>query len=363
MGIWRLVVALAMTMALCPALTRHEVLILGNARSPVSRSIVEYYARQRGIPPAQILYLQTEPAEEIERQVYEREIAAPLGALLRSRGWVDRILAIVTTTGVPLKIRGTDGPKTTAAAVDSELACLYSSLRGAKPELAGPLMNPYFRQEEPLSHPKFPMYLVTRLTGYAFEDVRGMIDRSLRARNTGRVAIDRKGEALDDDGELWLHRAAAALPGRVIVEETVAVQRGLKDLIGSAGWGSNDKRRKDRNVGFQYLPGAIVSEFVSTNARTFTEPPPGWNLGEWGKAGTYFAGSPQSMSGDAIRQGATGVSGHVYEPYLALSPRPDYLFPAYLSGRTLAESFYAAMPALSWMNVVVGDPLTRLLPP
>ncbi|MBL0157981.1 MAG: TIGR03790 family protein [Bryobacterales bacterium] len=363
MGIWRLGVALALTAALCPALTRHEVLILGNARSPVSRSIVEYYARQREIPPAQILYLQTAPAEEIDRQVYQREIAAPVAAWLKSRGWVDRILAIVTTTGVPLKIRGSDGSKATAASVDSELACLYSTLRGTPPALAGPLMNPYFRQDEPFSHPKFPLYLVTRLTGYSFEDVRGMIDRSLRARNTGRVAIDRKGEALDDEGELWLYRTAAKLPGRVIVEESAAVQRNLKGLIGSTGWGSNDKSRKDRNVGFQYLPGAIVSEFVSTNARTFTEPPPSWNLGEWGKTGTYFAASPQSMSGDAIRQGATGVSGHVYEPYLTLCPRPEYLFPAYLGGRTLAESFYAALPALSWMNVIVGDPLTRLLPP
>ena len=139
--------------------------------------------------------------------------------------------------------------------------------------------------------------------------------------------------------------------------------RGARNLIGSAGWGSNDKSRKERNPEFGYLPGAIVSEYVSTNARSFTEPPPGWKLGDWGRKETHFAGTPQSMSGDAIRQGATGVSGHVYEPYLAFCPRPDYLFPAYLSGRTLAESFYASLPALSWMNVIVGDPLTRLAPP
>lgn len=363
MANWRVGFLLAAAASLCPALTPREVLIVGNARSPVSRSIVEYYARRRAIPVEQILYLRTAPVEEIERRVYDKEIAVPIAAFLKKRGWVDRILAIVTTSGVPLKIRGTSGMQATQASVDSELACLYASFGRGQPPLPGPLRNPYFRQEEPFSHPKFQMYLVTRLTGYTFEDVRGMIDRSLQARNTGRVAVDRRGPDLDDDGERWLSSTALRLKDRAILEESKAVQRGERNLIGSTGWGSNDKNRKERNVDFVYLPGAIVSEFVSTNARTFTEPPPRWNLGSWGNQATYFADSPQSMSGDAIRQGASGVSGHVYEPFLAFCPRPDFLFPAYLSGRTLAESFYASLPALSWMNVIVGDPLTRLLPP
>ena len=363
MRLWRPCLLLASIAFLCPALTSHEVLVLGNARSPVSKSIVEYYARQRAIPADQILFLHTAPVEEIERRVYDREIAAPVAAFLKKRGWEDRILAIVTTSGVPLRITGTQGGQATAASVDSELACLYSALRGTPPALPGPLANPYHRQNEPFSHPKFPMYLVTRLTGYTFADVRGMIDRSLRARNTGQLAIDKTGASLEGEGEFWLHRTATQLPGRVVLEETSAVLRGARNLIGSTGWGSNDKNRKERNLDFGYLPGALVTEFVSTNARTFTEPPAGWNLGQWDKRETHFAGSPQSMSGDAIRQGATGVSGHVYEPYLALCPRPDYLFPAYLSGRTLAESFYSSLPALSWMNVIVGDPLTQLTAP
>lgn len=360
---WRLGLLLASTVSLCPALTSRDVLVVGNAQSPVSKSIVEYYARQRAIPPEQILYVRTPPVEEIERGVYQRDIAGPIAAFLKRRGWVDRILAIVTTSGVPLKIQGTVGIQATAASVDSELACLYGTLLGKPPALPGPLVNPYYRRDEPFSHPRFPMYMVTRLTGYTFQDVRGMIDRSMRARNTGLVALDKKSAGLEEDGDFWLRRTAAQLPGRVVMEETAVVLRGTRNLIGSAGWGSNDKHRKERNLGFGYLPGAIVSEFVSTNARTFREPPAGWNLGQWGKRETHFADSPQSMSGDAIRQGATGVSGHVYEPFLAFCPRPDYLFPAYLGGRTLAESFYASLPALSWMNVIVGDPLTRLLPP
>ena len=42
--------------------------------------------------------------------------------------------------------------------------------------------------------------------------------------------------------------------------------------------------------------------------------------------------------------------------------RPDILFPAYVSGFNLAESFYLAMPYLSWQTVVVGDPLCAPFP-
>jgi uncharacterized protein (TIGR03790 family) len=54
------------------------------------------------------------------------------------------------------------------------------------------------------------------------------------------------------------------------------------------------------------------------------------------------------------------VAGHVDEPYLSFTPRPDLLLPAYFSGRNLAESFYLALPALSWQNVIIGDPLCSI---
>ena len=69
------------------------------------------------------------------------------------------------------------------------------------------------------------------------------------------------------------------------------------------------------------------------------------------------------MSADYITEGATGASGHVYEPYLVMTPRPDIIFPAYYSGRNLAESYYLGLPVLSWQNIVLGDPLCTLGPP
>jgi uncharacterized protein (TIGR03790 family) len=66
------------------------------------------------------------------------------------------------------------------------------------------------------------------------------------------------------------------------------------------------------------------------------------------------------LSADAIHEGATGASGNVYEPFLAACVRPDYLLPAYYRGRNLAESYYLAMPFLSWQGIVLGDPLCSL---
>jgi len=55
----------------------------------------------------------------------------------------------------------------------------------------------------------------------------------------------------------------------------------------------------------------------------------------------------------------TGASGHTYEPYLAFTPRPDLLLPAYYNGRNLAQSYYLSIRALSWQNIVVAIPYAR----
>jgi tetratricopeptide (TPR) repeat protein len=63
-----------------------------------------------------------------------------------------------------------------------------------------------------------------------------------------------------------------------------------------------------------------------------------------------------------IRDGITGVAAQVSEPYLDATIRPQILFPAYLAGFNLAESFYLAMPSLSWQTLIVGDPLCTPFP-
>ncbi|MGD1072486.1 MAG: TIGR03790 family protein [Bryobacteraceae bacterium] len=355
-------VALLLAGASAAAQTPDQVLVVVNSRSATSRKIGQYYMHKRGIPPSNICTIGTAPEETIARSVYEAEIEAPIGKFLRGQGLAEKILYIVLTGGVPLRIEGPgDGLRSEAASVDSELTLLYQRLHSVTIPLAGAVNNPFFRhQDSPFRHPTFPMYLVTRLDGYSPTDVKALIDRSLQARNTGKFVIDLKARETNPGNE-WLRAAALLLPkDRVILDESQTVLSGIQNVIGYASWGSNDTDRKSRFLHFGWLPGAIATEFVSFDARTFRPPPDKWEIGTWGDPRTWYAGSPQSLTADYIHEGATGASGQVYEPFLVFCPRPDLVLPAYYSGRTLAESFYVGIPGLSWMNVVIGDPLTRL---
>ncbi|HLW76688.1 MAG TPA: TIGR03790 family protein, partial [Bryobacteraceae bacterium] len=242
---------------------------------------------------------------------------------------------------------------------------LYADMHTARPHsIAGSLPNPLFgRTNVKFAHPQFPMYLVTRLAAYDFDGVKGMIDRALEASNRGKFVIDLRSSG-DEPGDAWLRDAAILLPkDRTIFDDTRKVLYNQTDVIGYASWGSNDSNRHQRFLGFHWLPGAIMTEFVSSNARTFARPPDKWNISTWKTVDLWFAGSPQTMTADYILEGATGASGHVDEPYLSLNPRPQFLLPSYYHGRNLAESYYLSIPALSWQNVVIGDPLCSIGPP
>ena len=362
MGVWRrLVAVLACTTAL-RAQKPDNVLVVVTQASALSKTIGEYYARRREVPVRNICRVSGSTAETISFEEFDKHIAGPLRDYLKSRGLTEKILYIVTTAGVPLRIDGGgEGLSTDRASVDSELTLLYSDIHGRKHMLLGPLRNPFFaRSGAAFKHPDFPIYLVTRLAGYDFDDAKALVDRALAAKNTGYFVIDLKAND-STQGNEWLRAAARLLPkDRVVLDETAKVLLNQKHVMGYAGWGSNDPDHKERHLGFQWQPGAISTEFVSSDGRTFARPPEQWTLGNWSDTKTWFAGTPQSMTADFVHDGATGASGHVYEPFLQFTPRPDLLLPAYYHGRTLAESYYLAIPALSWQNIVIGDPLCSL---
>ena len=351
--------------------TPAQVLVVENRNSARSRQISEYYIRQRSIPLANLCRIEAAEDELISRAEYLRTVEAGIRRCLTAGKLVEQIHYIVLTQGVPLRIRpeakgGTTGSD--AASVDSELVLLYARLHGATQPVAGPLPNPYFRQQsQEFSHPRFPLYLVTRLAAYSMAQVKRMIDHSLEAgRNPqilrrGKVVLDL---SYNDEapGNSWLRNAMLRLSEpQVIFDESTKVLTGAKDLLGYAGWGSNDKARRQRFLGMSWLPGSIATEFVSSNGRTLVAPPESWKLGEWKDKESWYAGTPQSLAGDYLAEGATAATGHVDEPYLAGTPHPEELLPAYIkSGRNLAEAFYLSIAYVSWMNICLGDPLMKL---
>jgi len=343
--------------------TGENVLLVVNRKDALSRQVADYYRPRRSVPAANVCYLESSTDEEIDWTTYQKDIEQPVGNCLTKAGLREKVLYIALTAGIPLKIQGTGGTLEVAeqGSVDSELTLLYQKLKGSKLLRKGALTNPFFgKRDAPFRHPQFPIYLVTRLAAYDWTDVKGMIDRALEARNRGQFVIDLQ-SADDDSGNDWLRNAAILLPSaRVTLEETTRVLYDRKDVIGYASWGSNDHRRTRRWLGFQWLPGAIATEFVSTNMRTLKRPPDTWAYTTWQDHEHLWADSPQGLSADLIHEGATGASGNVYEPYLAGCARPDYVLPAYFEGRNLAESFYLGILFLSWQGVVLGDPLCSL---
>jgi uncharacterized protein (TIGR03790 family) len=345
-----------------------NVLLVVNENSAASREIGEYYAAKRGLPPSQVVRLTAENAERISRTAFEQTIEAPIARWLERASAQDRILYIVLTKGIPLRIDGAGTGRTaTEASVDSELALLYRRLVGIAVPPAGPVPNPYFlgsaavAEARPFSHERHDIYLVTRLDGFAVEDVKALIDRSATPAGGGPIVLDgRLGPATA--GDRWLASAAARVEaqGAAGVSATLAAEipAGIAGALGYFSWGSNDPRASARHPGVTFAPGALAAMFVGGDARTFAEPPAEWVPGQWGAPATYFAGAPASLTGDLVRHGVTGVAGSVGDPFLEGSIRPDILFPAYVAGRNLAEAFYLALPFVSWQTVVVGDPLT-----
>jgi uncharacterized protein (TIGR03790 family) len=286
-----------------------QVLLVVNGNDAASREIGAYYRPRRSIPVRNVCTIAAPTEEEISWDTYVRQVERPVAACLESRGLRETVLYIVTTMGTPLKVTG-GGTKMSGeyASVDSELALLYAKMKGEAFPRAGPVANPFFgKRDAVFRHPDFPMYLVTRLAAYDGSQVKAMIDRGLAARNRGKFVFDLS-EATGQ-GNDWLRTAAMLLPRRrIVMDETEDSLYRQKDVIGYASWGSNDGNRKRRWLGFQWLPGAIATEFVSSNGRTFKRPPDGWTFKGWDEKLHLFGGSSQSLSGDFIQEGAAMVN-------------------------------------------------------
>jgi uncharacterized protein (TIGR03790 family) len=364
----RIAIALLAFSPLLFSQTAENVLLILNESSPASMEVGMYYAQKRGIPRANILRIKTTTADEISQNDFDRQIDEPIGSWLMSNFAQDRILYIVLTKGIPLRVSGSSGLNGTMASVDSELTLLYRKLLRIRLSNAGHMANPYFLKEshpakaKKFSHADQDIYLVSRLDGYNTADIRGLIDRGFAPSKEGKILLNMKGSPTEK-GDVWLQQAADSLTGmgfkdRVIIGSAGKVLTDEKQVLGYYSWGSNDPAIHMRHFGFEFVPGALAAMFVSSDGRTFNEPPADWKINKsWDDKSTYFAGSPQSLAGDLIHDGITGVAAHVAEPYLDATIRPNILFSAYLSGFNLIESYYMAMPYLSWQTVVVGDPL------
>jgi len=233
--------------------------------------------------------------------------------------------------------------------VDSEL----SALAAFSQENFGIIHNPYYRRFTPIldSAVAAGLLLVCRLDGPTAETVRRMIDDSLKAERTGLYGwayIDRRSilEGGYREGDEWLKTAATdcwneGIP--VILDsmpEIFPAGFPITDAALYYGWYAWGVSGAMSTPAPGFRPGAVAVHIQSFSASTLRDPTKGWVA-------------------PLLTMGAAASLGNVYEPYLSLSIHLDVFNERLLNGFTLAESAYSGLKVLSWMSVVVGDPLYR----
>jgi uncharacterized protein (TIGR03790 family) len=316
-------------------------------------------------------------SEQISRADFDRTIAAPLREKMESNGWwkTARIegnkKAVVETSirfvaimrGMPLKIAADPSIRPPAdtrnippaissrndASVDSEIAAL--GVKDWTP--ASVVENPYFgRFTQILDDSVFPgMLLPARLEAPTGSMVRAMIDDSLMAEKEGLwgwAYIDGRDITSGGytEGDNWMRHLVEILRQRGVptifdnLPSTLGDDFPVTDAAVYFGWYAGDATGPFARQDFQFKPGAIAVHLHSYSASTLRSTTSNW-------------------CGPLIARGAAATLGNVYEPYLSLTANLDVFQDRLMSGLTLAESAYMSMRALSWMGVVIGDPLYR----
>ena len=375
-------------------LTETRILLVWNTNSANDLEIKNYYASPytgRGIPEDHILGLPLDADHEaISRDYYNSDIRDPIRTYIDDQPFArDSIYYIVTTKDVPLKVQsnGGSGYLNSYATVDSELCLLYETY-----DLQQHLDNPYYghfssgfpptgKKGDPAKSQEWKPfqfsrdgvtmnYLVTRLTGWNVDDVKAMIDRSLNPYSGSEFYVilddanknyDMMNEPTADDSEDATSVLDRTLGGTHYYSDTdhqgdkitadFLQDPNISDhVIGYCSHGVHSGYPNEyilENLGFGYPNGALFMSYESFNGRTFRGGP--------------YPHPGHGQVADFIAMGGTGGIGNVYEPYSDACGDESIIFAEYLNcDRNLAEALYKGLRRVSWVEVVVGDPLCKV---
>lgn len=357
-----------------------ETIVVFNRSFNGSKELAEFYAGKRHIPSDRLVGIDCSKEETITRNEFESSIHEALLRKFNEKKWwtiekrdlIDpngrpvgqgpqvvsqNVRVVVLMRGVPLRIkRSSENPDVVAteadeAGVDSELAALGILGRS----LSGPMENRYFQSIRRFAdqYEARGQLIVGRLDAADDQTVKRMIEDSLAAERDGlwgRAVVD---FALKDgaylEGEQRLGGCVklcrdAGIP--VFAERSTELLRDswpLPDTILYFGWYADNVQGALASQEFRFKPGAIASHLHSFSASVLRT-----KTGRW--------------CGPMLEHGAAAVLGNVWEPYLKLTTHFDLVIARLLDGFTLGEAAWSGTPALSWMNVLVGDPLYKPFP-
>jgi uncharacterized protein (TIGR03790 family) len=348
-------------------------IVVFNKDVPESVELAKFYAQKRGIARDHLVGLSVSRTEEISRDEYDMMIRNPLRAVFKERKWwtlneprdgpitvaSNSIRFVALMKGLPLKIRPADnyaGDKPGAApignrndaSVDSEIAALGAF----SDQISGALPNPYYQSYRAIAElENSALLLVCRLDAPDATTVRRMIVDAIETEKNGlwgRAYVDgahNTGPGLGA-GDKWLAEIRtqvnkAGVP--LIYDDSPAIFPDgypMTDCALYFGWYADKISGPFNQFDFQFVRGAVAVHIHSFSASTLRDQNANW-------------------AGPLLAKGAAATIGNVYEPYLQLTSHLNVFSDRLLHGFTFAESAFMSVQSLSWMSVMVGDPLYR----
>lgn len=351
-----------------------STIVIYNKAVPDSVDLAKFYAQQRGIARDHLVGVTCSTEEEISREEYEATIAQPLRDIFRQRNWWKYYTApdgketvsnssiqfAAVIKGMPLKIRPTatqypgDEPGAppvanhNEACVDSELSVLAVSYK----QISGIVPNPYYKSFRAIRDFENSIFLLAcRLDAPTAAMVRRMIVDAIAAEKSGlwgRAYVDASHRTAPgaEMGDPWL----AEIPPQlrkvgvpVVFDDSPGVfPQGypMTDCALYYGWYTGQATGPFAQPDFRLVPGAVAIHIHSFSAATLRDANANWVA-------------------PLLAHGAAATIGNVYEPFLEITSHLNLFNDRLLHGFTFAESAYMSIPGLSWMSVMVGDPLYR----
>ena len=336
------------------ALDASQILILENRDVPASRQVAQMYQRLRGIPTSNVLQLAMGASQQITTEQYWSKAGGPVRKYLEDH---PEIRCVLTTTGVPYTVQGSD-PADEGAAFDNVLALVLREDPGTKKRRqANPLYLDGMNSYGVVDPRVLKMVYVVRLDGPDLATVTRMVEDAVATEKvglSGMVAGDAQG--LDSvtgygEGDATIRAVVDRLGGAGFPINLDMQQETWKQPKTGAG---NQAAGASFYVGWYALldfqnvfgehglaPGSIAWHIASQEAQNIWNPNgTGWCL-------------------NLMRHGAAVTLGPVREPYVAAFPHGDVFVEALLRGFTVTEGYWLALPQASWAMVILGDPLYR----
>ncbi|MCF8234110.1 MAG: TIGR03790 family protein [Bacteroidales bacterium] len=336
-----------------------DVAVIMNSNSDASLEIGTYFAQQREIPLANLIYIDCPDVEIIDTAGF-RILSNQIRNGLEEAGLSEQINYLVTTKGIPVNIQYGDSCVGVEAvkcrSVDNKLTTLNSSWVDdyMRPQYQN---NPYYKSLVNFNSEDFEMYLVSRLDGFTADSVKSLIDRSgpaqLIEKEQARIVIDFYHHDTAGLINVFEHRFQEAIaflnnnnwnliydPDSSLITEqdNVLIYAGL---IYDTGL---------NQPGFSWTNGAIASRMLTNSNYSF-----------------YYDGNDIQYSAmKLVNSGATGGGSYINPYFASMSYDPYVWYSRYLNDTSettfnLAESYHASLRNLSAQYILVGDPKTSLL--